>query len=371
MKILHFISGDLWAGAEVQFFHLAKRLVRHTDISLLVVLLNHGKLEEELIELGVQVNVLDETSLSNLVIFRELNKLVKAFRPDIIHTHHSKENVMAGLIAPLNGVKSIRTEHGAEEFSIKSINLRKLIAVGMDKLAALVLQKKVVAVSQEVKKKLSKICPASKIAVIENCVDIGYIEAMSNQPSELSIDRSGFNIAFVGRFVPVKRVDLFYSIAKTAIGKITGREINFHMLGDGPLKKDIEEKLTKDGLGSKIHLYGFVENVAPILKQMDLLLFTSDHEGLPMTLLEAMTLEVPVLSRHLLGIHSALCNGECGYFVNSDVAEDFVKTISQIISEPDDVKVKMTAARRQIENNYDIDVNVAKYLKLYDEVAGN
>lgn len=370
MRILHLASGDLWAGAEVQLFHLAKRLVRVNDITLLVVLFNHGQLEEELKKQGVDVLVLDESVLSGVSLFRSFYSIVHKFQPDIVHTHRNKENVIGSLAAKLNGKKSIRTAHGASELAGGILNFKRFIFDMMDKFAALFLQEKIVAVSPELQDKLSREFPRSKLAMIENCVDIGYVEFKSEE-SAINIRAElpeAFHIAFVGRFVPVKRVDLFYEIAKAVIQHGAGETVQFHMLGEGPLKSTIEGKLTEDGLSPQIHLHGFVKNVAPLLKQMDLLLITSDHEGLPMSLLEAMTLRVPVLSRMLQSIYSVLCDGQCGYFVESDKIEPFVKTIDRIIADKVDVNKKVTAARSRVESQYDIDVNLENYLQLYSTV---
>jgi len=206
---------------------------------------------------------------------------------------------------------------------------------------------------------------ADKLEIIENCIDIEYVN------SKLKIDavpmpaKNGFDVAFIGRFVNVKRVDRFYEIAKAVVSHPAGKGIHFHMIGDGPLKQDIEQQLRRDGLGKQIHLHGFLANTLPALKQMDLLLFTSDHEGLPMTLLEAMALNVPVISRNLAGIKEALCNGDCGFILNSDNIMDYVDTIISIASNKSEAEARANLAREQIDWKYNITANIAKYMELY------
>jgi len=70
ITILHIASGDLWAGAEVQLYTLVRALHHSPGVSVRVILLNHGTLEEKLHEEGVDVLVLTETSLSSLQIAR-------------------------------------------------------------------------------------------------------------------------------------------------------------------------------------------------------------------------------------------------------------------------------------------------------------
>ena len=184
----------------------------------------------------------------------------------------------------------------------------------MDIFSAYFLQQKIIAVSAELKVKLSVHYPASKLQVIENSIDISDIHGKAEITPKLDIDDSCFNVVFVGRFVPVKRVDLFYAFAKMALQTIPGVKLKFYMLGDGPLWDQVVQQVRDDDVSDSIVLTGFVENTAPVLKRMDLLVFTSDHEGLPMTLLEAMVLAVPVMSRNLATIKKVLCGGECGFF---------------------------------------------------------
>ena len=96
MNILHLASGDLWAGAEVQLYHLCTALKQKCAIDLHIVLLNHGQLEQKLIENGIRVTVLDENILSTHKIGWRLHQYVKNNPVDIIHSHLLKENLIGG-----------------------------------------------------------------------------------------------------------------------------------------------------------------------------------------------------------------------------------------------------------------------------------
>jgi glycosyltransferase involved in cell wall biosynthesis len=369
MKIIHLASGDLWAGAEVQLFHLALRLAQIEGVTLLVVLLNPGQLETELKKFGVNVRVLNETSLTSFAIFWKFNRILRDFKPEVVHTHRTKENVIGGLAAKLNGIKSIRTVHGASEFAFNPVNFRRFIFAGIDRLVGNLFQQRIIAVSDELKQKLQKYYPKSKLVVINNCVDVAYIEKKSKEQCNIPIDPQSFNIAFVGRFVPVKRVDLFYDIAKATILANPKKDIQFYMFGDGPLQEDIKRKIAADVLSERILLHGFVPNTAPVIKQMNLLMFTSDHEGMPMTLLEAMVLGVPVLSRNLTTIRSVLCQGKCGYILKSDDILEYVDLIKSLVVDREDARKRAALAKMEVRNAYSIENNVKQYLRLYKELV--
>ncbi len=367
MRIIHIASGDLWAGAEVQLFHLALSLDKRDDVELLVVLLNDGQLAQELRDRKVDVNIIDESKYSLFKIIAKFYKLCRRYKPDVIHTHRVKENIAGGVVAWLTRCKSIRTVHGASEFSS---DFKTRVTNFIDNFVACVFQHKVIAVSRELKDKLNRHCFSSKLDVIENCIDIEYVSMMSKKPIAYYVDKTQFNIAFVGRFVDVKRTDLFVKIAEDVNKRFPEYKIRFHMFGDGPLWEQTQDYVAQQRLDDSVTLAGFVDNSAPYIKQMNLLLFMSDHEGLPMTLLEAMVLNVPVMSRNLPTIKSVLCDGDCGYVCKSDTIHFFSNKIIEIINNVDNYRIVAEKAINRVENDYSIYSLTDKYINLYNLVIG-
>src|ERR1039458_476289 len=93
-KVLHLISGDLWAGAEVMAFNLIRSLSNFPDLDIAVILLNEGRLAEELRTCGLTVHVIDERRCSFWEIFRKALAVIGDNRPDIIHAHCYKEKLL-------------------------------------------------------------------------------------------------------------------------------------------------------------------------------------------------------------------------------------------------------------------------------------
>ena len=370
MKIAHIMSGDLWAGAEVQLFHLVTKLAHYDNIKILVILFNHGKLEKELNNKGIKVVVLDESELNSFQIFVKLNTTLKQFQADVVHTHRNKENILGGIAAKLSNCRSIRTVHGASEFSVSIFKPKSYFLNLLDKIIAMFFQQKIIAVSDELKQKLSTSLPEKKLLVINNFVDIKYVEKKSLERLELKKDSTQFDVVFVGRFVQVKRVDKFYQIALKVLTEYPMLNIHFHMLGDGPLISEIKNKIVTDKLDNKFHLAGFVNNTAPYIKQMDLLCFTSDHEGLPMTLLESIALETAVISRHLPTIKNVLCDGNCGTIINSeDEINQFACAIAKLAKDKDLTKQNAILAKQNLLINHSVEATIPKYIKIYTELT--
>src|SRR4029453_556156 len=116
LHVCHVMSADLWAGAEVQVATLASYLADCPDVCLSVVLFNDGPLAAELRRRGIDVDVISEREHDALAIVRFLTAHFRTRRPEIVHTHRYKDNLLASVAATLAGVPHIiRTVHGLTE----------------------------------------------------------------------------------------------------------------------------------------------------------------------------------------------------------------------------------------------------------------
>lgn len=100
---MHIASGDFWAGAEVEVYNLAVELNKRADLEVLIILLNPGEPENRLQQKHVNVQILNENSIGPFVITLALIKIISNFRPDVVHTHRQKENVLGSIAAKLCG----------------------------------------------------------------------------------------------------------------------------------------------------------------------------------------------------------------------------------------------------------------------------
>src|SRR5690606_30015984 len=116
IKICHVASGDLWAGAEVQIFEQLRNLSVDDRFEVSAILLNEGQLCEDIRSLGIDVFVLDESKTKFLALQKQFRKLVNEIKPDILHSHRYKENLLCGFLGPgSHPAKLITTVHGLVE----------------------------------------------------------------------------------------------------------------------------------------------------------------------------------------------------------------------------------------------------------------
>ncbi len=364
LKVVHFASGDLWAGAEVQLFSLCSALKKIEKLTVKVILLNEGKLAEQLRKISLEVVIFNETELNSLQLYFKVKEQLKIWRPDILHTHRQKENIIGGLAARLCKIKSIRTIHGAPEHYSSWRKPHKSFLIFADRWVARYLQKNIISVSIELTSKLTPIFTSTNITTIENGVDLALLEPFKKEPVIL-FNKSPIKIGFVGRLVPVKRVDRFIDTAKILVNDSSIGDCLFYIYGDGPLKKELQLKIEEKQLESQVFLKGHHDNILECIRELDLLLITSEHEGLPITLLEAMAIGTPVISASVGNIPHVLSQGAFGTLVEDPAPKSFSSSIEYCISNPSETRNQCLGALQQVTQNYSSNRNAREVLNCY------
>lgn len=349
--MVHIISGDLWAGAEVQAYTLLKELAKRHD--LLVILLNDGQLAKQLVSASVPVEIVDESQFSFIQILSKVGKLVLEFDPEVIHTHREKENVI-GAISSLRSRRAVcvSTIHGSAEFTP---SLKQRLQSLLDFLTGKFVHKAIIAVSNDLAAKLVPKFGKEKVRIIRNGVDPIRVEALANR-TQVNLSDSKFNIAFIGRLTPVKRVDLFLETAQLILENESEKDFCFHIIGDGDLKAAMQEYARKLEIDDFVVFHGHLNNVYPFLKRMDAVVLTSDHEGLPMTLLESMALNIPVIAHNVGGIPELMAEHYPDLLVDENKPVNFARAVrysldSEVsVALPDNFSAKANA--EQVESLY-------------------
>lgn len=354
LRVLHVISGDLWAGAEVQAYTLLSQLRSHCHLK--VILMNSGRLYDECRALDMDVEVFDENQLSGLQIFRRLYRAVRAFRPDVIHTHRQKENILGTVAGRLAGCKiSVRTSHGAPEFESKG--LRKL-RVKLDQWIGRHWQSAVIAVSEDLAKQLEAIYPKRHIAVIHNGIDASLLAAQAG-PSPF--EPGSLHIGIIGRLEPVKRVDLFLEAIPHILAKTQSTDFKFHVIGDGKRRGELEAHAGALDIRESVEFHGHRSDIPSCLAGLDVLVMCSDHEGTPMVALESLALGTPVVAHNVGGLTEMLSNRP-ELLVDDHSAEGYATAVVGLLP-------KLEGMRVTLEKRYTALQNAEATLALYQGLS--
>lgn len=308
LKVLHIVSGDRWAGAEVQAYTLLCQL--KNKVALNVILMNEGELAEKLREDNIETTVLNESSNGSLSIFFSLRQHIKDFQPDVIHTHRQKENILGSFANVLSHrAKCIRTIHGAPEFSPTGL---KKAFYWLDELTAQHLQNGIISVSQDLSNKLAKTYPAEKIHTVTNGIDIektrsniSEVEFKQQQPDHI-------HVGLVGRLDPVKRVDIFLDMAAKILAagneEAKAKQWHFHVFGEGNLLESLQTQTQQLNITDAVTFHGHRLDIQSCIAALNIMVMPSDHEGLPMAALEAMALNTPLIAHNVGGLTEVLAD---------------------------------------------------------------
>ncbi|WP_164887307.1 glycosyltransferase family 4 protein [Hahella sp. KA22] len=363
--LTHIASGDVWAGAEKQLYELCKALVSTNSLNISAILFNEGVLADKLRQLNIDVTIADEAKLSPLSMIRNIRNHFIRHASSILHTHGFKENILGVIASIKTPVTSlVRTIHGGSESNVSWNKPHKKVTHIADQLLTRHKVDRIVAVSGPLYQLLSERHP-NKVVKIFNFIDSRELEALSSnkQPNET------FTIGIVGRLAPVKRIDLFVETIKE-LHKKGHHEIKGKIIGDGPLRKSTEELVRQENLSQYIEFTGFVDPSTPEIANLDLLLMTSDHEGLPMTLLEALALKVPVVAHNVGGIPEALNSGSAGLLVDDHSALGYATAVDKVLNNPAERERMQMNGLSYLRENFDSVKKSREYLNLYFQLLG-
>jgi L-malate glycosyltransferase len=363
LRVMQLASGDLWAGAESQLFHLCRHLAADASLRLSVVLLNEGELASRLRTAGVEIQVLDETRLGFRQLASALLQIARRERPDVIHTHRTKENLLGALAALRVGARSMRTVHGSLEHDPAARpSLRRRVSTTLDATLVARLQHCMVAVSAPLQRELAQRTWTRRIELVHNGIDSRHVAELAAAPVPLQ-PRASRAVCIVGRLVPVKRVDVFLRAA--AALRRDHADVEFYIIGDGPLRESLQQLARELGIADACTFTGHLDNCLPLLRQMSALLITSDHEGTPMTALEALALGVPLVSHAVGGLPDLLRAASRSTLVATQDPAEFARQTARVLG----ASSRTAAVPGELPAEYHIEYSAHRYLDIYRSLA--
>jgi glycosyltransferase involved in cell wall biosynthesis len=345
--------------------HLLKGLLKYRDLEITAILLNDGRLADELRKSGISVFVAAEEKKSLLQIYLDIRKIVTKKRPDIIHSHRYKENILAYLASKTGkNIRLVATQHGMPEMFEGNGNLKPRLISRLNFFLLSQSFRNVVTVSQDMQKTFIQHYgfKESKVAVIHNGIEI-------DNTSQGARRRGDFVIGSSGRFFPVKDYPLMVEIARMVMEKVNN--ICFELAGDGPERAKIQRLVKKYGLEEKFILRGFVDDIFHFYQGLDLYLCTSLHEGIPMSVLEAMGHGLPVIAPKVGGLEEILEDGVQGYLVEGRNPIDYAEKCIKIFQNGDMRDKMRMAGRDKVAKDFSIDQMAQKYYQLYRIVTNS
>jgi glycosyltransferase involved in cell wall biosynthesis len=363
-RVLHVIDSLHLGGAQEVVLNLAtcgSPRFRHEVATL------HGRgiYWNRLREAGIKVHSLSPHKFLPLYL-ATLPALLLAKRPDILHCHLIPSNIIAKPLGALLGVPLILNHDHTND--PHRINNKLLLA--LDK-STNRFARHLIAVAAACQNFLiqHESIPPEKITLVPNAIDL---RRFSPRKADRTESRKKFGlpldakvIAGVGRLNAQKNFSLFLDIAAALAPRFP--EARFLLAGEGPEEILLREKARSLGLADRIVFAGYVADTRQAYVAADLLLMPSRFEGLPMTLLEAMAMGLPVVASKLDGIAEVIEDGREGFLVESTDAAGFVERCATLLENPAKSPEFAANARAKIEARYSVERMTSAVEAIYDQ----
>lgn len=276
---------------------------------------------------------------------RDLLRVVRERRPDLLHAHSAMAGVAARVAGALAGVPVVYTVHG---FAFKPGHppLRRAIAWATECLLAPFTRRLVCVSAHEQALARALPLPRRRVRVIANGVEDLPRAAPGPEPMARTAPLSAVMVA---RMAPPKRPDLLLQ-ALARVRDLRGEELPACFLGSGPdlaAHRALAERLKLQA----VRFEGDVADVPAHLARHAVFVLVSDHEGLPISLIEAMRAGMAIVASDLPGVRELLPDAECALHVPPD-AGALAEALRQLIESPATRARLGAAARRRYERHY-------------------
>ncbi len=288
---------------------------------------------------------------NDIIAYFKIKKIIREFKPDIVHTHASKSGAIGRLAAKSCNVPLIvHTFHGNVFHSYFNGFLTSLI-IRIERFLAKRTDA-IVAISDSQRKELTdvyKIAPPEKIFTIPLGFNLEKFSVDQDAKKELFKNKYGFDkndivVGIIGRLVPVKNHEMFLEVA-ALIKANSNKNIRFVIIGDGQSRPLIEKKaaalnlsysyfVTNPKAKTDILVTSWETEIDEALAGIDIIVLTSHNEGTPVSLIEAQAAHKPVVSTNVGGIEDIVQHGETGFITEAGDTAAFAQHIQTLIDAP-------------------------------------
>ena len=335
------IAGTLGqGGAERQLYYLLRALRRSgSDVRLFC--LTRGEFWEDPIrELGVPITWVGQ-SRSRLVRLLRLVGEARLFRPQILQSQHPYTNLYAAAGARALGLREIgairsdaRSEIRMNGRLLGHASLRVPRSIAVNSRAGLA---NAIALG---------VAP-DRLHFLPNVVDTEHFRPLPKA-------RGGpVRLLAVGRLGPEKRFDRF--LDHLAGLRASGLDTQGVLIGDGPLRSDLERQASDLGLiDGAVEFRGAVRDPVAAYNEADILVLTSDWEGTPNVLLEAMACGLPVVASRVGGVGDIVREGETGFLTDVQNVDAMREALQRLVSTPELRETMGQNAREFVVGNHSV-----------------
>jgi glycosyltransferase involved in cell wall biosynthesis len=282
---------------------------------------------------------------------------LRARRPDVFHAHLTwplacKFGLVGAISARVPAIVATVQLYVEFPLDLSIFVQQRLIMAGIGRY---------IAVSQEVAQRLIRKLrwPARKIQVIHNCVPVISPECVAQNP----IERPSRPVVLTVARLDEQKGHRYLLEAATQVP-----EAQFVLAGDGPLRVSLEAQARALGVKERVKFLGYRTDIADLLADCDVFVLPSLYEGLPLSILEAMSAGKPVIATHIGGTDEAVIAGETGLLVPPADSAALAAAIRAVLTDQPLAQRLAAAGRARVEQEFSAAKMVQQVISVYDEL---
>lgn len=300
----------------------------------------------------------DAKALATLV------RIIRSSRPDIVHTHTTKAGVLGRIAAKVSGTeaKVIHTYHGHLLHGYFSPSLTRALVQVERQLAAIT--DRIITVGNITRDELLRagIGFPDQYTVIRTGVKLGPLPDKEAARRELGLPDGSVVVSMIGRLTNIKRPDRFADVVSMI--KDRGMDAHFLVAGGGDYEQRLLKRVDRERL--PVSMLGWRSDIERLLVATDILLLTSDNEGIPLSIIQAASVGVPSVATSVGGVPEVLEHRVSGLLADCSAAA-IAKELESLISDQDLRKRLGREAKARVQTGF----NHATFLALHAQVYGS
>jgi glycosyltransferase involved in cell wall biosynthesis len=304
---------------------------------------------------------------------REIVRLLRARRPDVLHTHTAKAGALGRVAARMLGDRGpralVHTYHG-HVFSGYFSPARTRAIVAVERRLARYATR-ILTVSDEIGDDIVShgVAACSKVQTMLLGLEL---DAFDLAPTARAAARAAFReelgiggheqvVTIVARLAPIKRVDRFLRVASL----VRRPGVRYVIVGDGEQGAQLRSSPEARALGDDVIFAGFRRDMAAVCAASDIMVQTSDNEGTPVSLIEAGAAGLPSVSTDVGGVRTVIADGETGYLRAAGDDQGLADAIGALLDDRAQARQMGAAARRRCRASFSLDRLVDDSVELY------
>ena len=350
LRIAHLTQGLEVGGQE----RLLVEMARHRDTTrfdwTVIVLGPRGPLADAIESAGVRVITLDTPTGFRVGLWRQLARLFRQERFDVVHTHDDRPLIYGMPAAWWAGVpRRIHTHHHGQ---LAKFGRRQLFLMRQ---AARFAQHFVCVSRDSARYMTEQGVSAARVQTIWNGIDLSHFAYQG--PTDEG------PIVTVARLSPEKDIANLLRAAQQVVKAFP--HLRFEIAGDGPCRAELTQLARDLHLSDHVLFHGEVRDIPALLSRARLFVLPSLSEGISLTLLEAMARGLPVVTTHVGGNPEVVVDGATGFLVPAANPEVLAKAIELLAADPSRGRQMGIAGRQRVENYFNIRTMMAQVEALY------